>query len=141
MSGCFAATLQDLNPSLLRLTTPKDLQFELHLPVGTREKYMAAIEPIPPAMRVWWRYHDVAEGDTLASIARTYRTSPQAIERKSSRKRADLPPESKLIIIPSRRANIRPPKTGRATRGALPVTKCVEATRFRPLPIISAFLQ
>ncbi|HYK48730.1 MAG TPA: LysM peptidoglycan-binding domain-containing protein, partial [Terriglobales bacterium] len=92
------ATLQDLNPSLLRLTTPKDLQFELHLPVGTREKYMAAIEPIPPAMRVWWRYHDVAEGDTLASIARTYRTSSQAIEKENHLQSADLTPESKLII-------------------------------------------
>ena len=93
-----AATLQDLNPSLLRLTTPKDLPFELHLPVGTREKYMAAIEPIPPAMRVWWRYHEVAEGDTLASIARTYRTSSQAIEKENHLEGAELTPESKLII-------------------------------------------
>ena len=69
------ATLQDLNPSLLRLTTPKDQTFELRLPAGTRDRYLAAIEPIPPQMRVWWRYHEVAEGDTLASIARTYRTS------------------------------------------------------------------
>ena len=36
------ATLQDLNPSLLRLSTPKDQAFELHLPAGTREKYLAA---------------------------------------------------------------------------------------------------
>ncbi len=69
------ATLQDLNPSLLRLTTPKDQTFELRLPVGTQGPLSGAIEPIPPAMRVWWRYHEVAEGDTLASIARTYRTS------------------------------------------------------------------
>ncbi|HEX3352626.1 MAG TPA: transglycosylase SLT domain-containing protein [Terriglobales bacterium] len=93
------ATLQDLNPSLLRLTTPKDQVFELHLPVGTREKYVAAIEPIPPQMRLWWRYHDVAEGDTLASIARTYRTSAQSIARENHLEGADdLQPDSKLII-------------------------------------------
>src|ERR1700675_2786126 len=69
------ATLQDLNPSLLRLATPKDQTFELRLPVGTRDRYLAAIEPVPIPMRVWWRYHEVAEGDTLASIAHTYRTS------------------------------------------------------------------
>src|SRR5450432_786033 len=46
------ATLQDLNPSLLRLTTPADQSFELRLPVGTKERYQAAIEPIPAEMRV-----------------------------------------------------------------------------------------
>ncbi len=93
------ATLQDLNPSLLRLSTPKDQTFELHLPAGTRERYLAAIEPIPAQMRVWWRYHEVAEGDTLASIARTYRTSPAAIEKENHLQDADeLKADSKLII-------------------------------------------
>lgn len=93
------ATLQDLNPSLLRLTTPKDQTFELRLPVGTRERYLAAIEPIPVPMRVWWRYHEVAEGDTLASIARTYRTSLAAIEKENHLGADDeLKADSKLII-------------------------------------------
>jgi len=93
------ATLQDLNPSLLRLATPKDQSFELRLPVGTRDRYVAAIEPVPVPMRVWWRYHEVAEGDTLASIARTYRTSPAAIEKENHLVTGDeLKPDSKLII-------------------------------------------
>jgi len=93
------ATLQDLNPSLLRLATPKDQSFELRLPVGTRDRYLAAIEPIPPQMRVWWRYHEVAEGDTLASIARTYRTSQAAIEKENHLLSGDeLKPDSKLIV-------------------------------------------
>ncbi len=93
------ATLQDLNPSLLRLTTPKDQTFELRLPVGTSDRYLAAIEPIPPQMRVWWRYHEVTAGDTLASIARTYRTSPKAIEKENHLLGDDeMKPDSKLII-------------------------------------------
>jgi membrane-bound lytic murein transglycosylase D len=93
------ATLQDLNPSLLRLATPKDQSFELRLPVGTKDRYLAAIEPIPPQMRVWWRYHEVAEGDTLASIARTYRTSLAAIEKENHLLSGDdLKPDSKLIV-------------------------------------------
>jgi membrane-bound lytic murein transglycosylase D len=93
------ATLQDLNPSLLRLATPKDQSFELRLPVGTRDRYLAAIEPIPPQMRVWWRYHEVAEGDTLASIARTYRSSLAAIEKENHLLSGDdLKPDSKLIV-------------------------------------------
>lgn len=72
-------TLQDLNPSLLRFTTPKDRPFELHLPAGTKEQYADAIAAVPPEMRVWWRYHKVTPGDTLASLARTNHTSRQAI--------------------------------------------------------------
>ena len=62
--------LQELNPSLLRMTTPKR-SFDLHLPVGTGEKYQAAIAAIPTDMRLWWRYHTVAKGETLMSLART----------------------------------------------------------------------
>src|SRR5579859_4622082 len=74
-----ASTLQDLNPSLLRLTTPKDREFELHLPAGTKDRYLSAITAIPPDMRVWWRYHKVVPGDTLASVAGSFHVSRQAI--------------------------------------------------------------
>ncbi|MFY9908105.1 MAG: LysM peptidoglycan-binding domain-containing protein [Terriglobales bacterium] len=74
-----AEDLLDLNPSLLRLTTPKDREFDLHLPAGTSDKFETAVASIPTDKRVWWRYHKVQSGETLASIARTYHTSPRAI--------------------------------------------------------------
>ena len=94
-----ASTLQDLNPSLLRLTTPKNQEFELHLPAGTKDRYLNSIAAVPPDMRVWWRYHTVAPGDTLASIARSYRTTGKAIaEANSLGDDVTLQPEGKLII-------------------------------------------
>ena len=94
-----AADLQDLNPSLLRLTTPKDHPFQLHLPAGTKDKFETAIAAIPPDMRVWWRYHRVQSGDTLASLARTYRTTPKAIaEANNLEDGQELAPDSKLTI-------------------------------------------
>jgi membrane-bound lytic murein transglycosylase D len=94
-----AADLQDLNPSLLRLTTPKDHPFQLHLPAGTKDKFEAAIAAVPPDMRVWWRYHKVQAGDTLASLARTYRTTSKAIaEANNLEDGQDLTPDSKLTI-------------------------------------------
>src|SRR3954463_6359796 len=63
------ATLQDLNPSLLRMTTPRTGKFELHLPAGTKEDFDAAIASIPPDMRLWWRFHTVKAGETLPSLA------------------------------------------------------------------------
>lgn len=93
-----ASDLQDLNPSLLRLTTPKDRPFELHLPLGTKERYLTAINSIPADMRVWWRYHKVSPGDTLASVARSYHTSTQAIADANDLDGQDLQSVSKLII-------------------------------------------
>lgn len=93
-----ASELQELNPSLLRMTTPKGQEFELHLPAGTRDKYHSAIAAIPPEMRVWWRYHKVQQGDTLASIARSYRTTPKAIAEANDLDGSELDPDSKLII-------------------------------------------
>jgi membrane-bound lytic murein transglycosylase D len=91
--------LQELNPSLLRLVTPKDQPFELRLPVGTKGKYLAAIEPIPPNMRLWWRYHKVAAGDTVASIARQYHISPKSLLQENGvADDAELPVDSRLII-------------------------------------------
>lgn len=70
--------LQDLNPSLLRMVTPKG-HFDLHLPVGTTDNYQSAIESIPPDMRVWWRYHTVTSGETMMSVARNFHTTARAI--------------------------------------------------------------
>ena len=93
-----ASDLQDLNPSLLRLTTPKDQEFDLHLPLGSKERYLSAINSIPTDMRVWWRYHKVAPGDTLASIARSYHTTAQAIAQANNLDDQELEADSKLII-------------------------------------------
>src|SRR5579871_2294704 len=91
--------LQDLNPSLLRMTTPPDEPFDLHLPTGTKERYLSAITAIPPDMRVWWRYHKVAPGDTLASVASAFHTSRQAIVQANNLDGDnDLKAESELII-------------------------------------------
>ena len=93
-----ASDIQDLNPSLLRLTTPKDQDFDLHVPLGTKERYLSAINSVPEDMRVWWRFHKVAPGDTLASIARSYHTTSQAITEANNLEDTELQPDSKLII-------------------------------------------
>jgi len=93
-----ASDLQDLNPSLLRLTTPKDSAFELHLPAGSAEKFQSAVGAIPADKRVWWRYHKVQAGDTLASISRTYRVPAKSIAGANNLDDGTLTPESKVII-------------------------------------------
>ena len=113
-----AEQLLDLNPSLLRMTTPKiaagvsgevaaqirgeNRGFELHLPVGTADRFQSAVAAIPAEKRVWWRYHKVQAGESLAVIARTYHTTPQAIAAANELGMGSgndaLVPEARLII-------------------------------------------
>jgi membrane-bound lytic murein transglycosylase D len=101
-----ASDLLDLNPSLLRLTTPrvtervtgKDQEFELHLPAGTAGKFQTAVASIPTDKRVWWRYHKVQAGETLASISRTYRIPSKSIAAANNLDDDTLAPETRLII-------------------------------------------
>src|SRR5258707_2681793 len=73
------AQVQELNPSLLRLTTPREGTFDLHLPAGTKSKYQTAIAEIPRDIRLWWRYHKVQPGDTVASLSRQYHMPAKTI--------------------------------------------------------------
>jgi membrane-bound lytic murein transglycosylase D len=92
-------TLRGLNPSLLRMATPNDPSFELHLPQGTAEKFSAEIADIPPDKWVSWRRHRVAAGETLTAIAKKYRVTPLAIAEANNLERgAALDPGEKLII-------------------------------------------
>jgi len=109
VADCVDATpaqLQQLNPSLLRLSTPKEGTFELHLPAGTKSPYQTAIAAIPAEMRLWWRYPTVHAGDTLASLARVYRTTARSIAEANQLDGTELPSDTKVIIpvAPSKHA-------------------------------------
>lgn len=63
------AELVALNPSLLRLSTPRDLSFDLHLPPGTKPLYTDRLKDIPEDRRGSWRFHVVRAGETAETIA------------------------------------------------------------------------
>ena len=67
--------IEALNPSLLRMETPPDSTFDLHLPAGTATLFSDRVALIPESHRNSWRYHSVVAGDTLASVAEAYRVS------------------------------------------------------------------
>ena len=92
-------TLRSLNPSLLRMATPDDPSFALHLPKGTAEKFSAEIADIPAEKWVSWRRHRVVAGETLSSLAKKYHVTAPAIAAANSLGRTDvLSPGDKLII-------------------------------------------
>jgi membrane-bound lytic murein transglycosylase D len=67
--------IEALNPSLLRMSTPPDESFDLHLPAGTGDVFTKDIAEIPIEKRRYWRFHTVQDGDTLAGLARTWHVS------------------------------------------------------------------
>ena len=112
--------LAELNPSLLRRTTPKDQSFGLRLPDGTKEKYEQAIAAIPKDKRVMWRYYRVQSGDTLASVAKKYRTTERSIAAANNLGTGlQLEADSKLVI----------PVSGSAETGAVTYSK--NPTRYK----------
>jgi membrane-bound lytic murein transglycosylase D len=77
--GAPVEELTALNPSLLRMMTPPDASFDLHLPGGMASLYEQHIALIPEGKRNAWRYHRVASEDTLASVALKYRVTEAAL--------------------------------------------------------------
>jgi membrane-bound lytic murein transglycosylase D len=71
--------INDLNPSLLRMSTPGDAPFALHLPAGSKDLYQKRIAEIPVDKRNQWRFHKVVSGDTLVAVARDYHVTPSEI--------------------------------------------------------------
>jgi membrane-bound lytic murein transglycosylase D len=96
--GTSLAGMRELNPSLLTTVVPAGVP--LHVPVGTGPRVMSALELIPESHRTAWRLHRVAEEDSMASIARFYRTTPQQIAAVNSTG-AELPEVGSLLVVPA----------------------------------------
>ena len=94
-------TLRTLNPSLLRLATPDDPAFELHLPLGSAPRFSAEIADIPPDKWVSWRRHRVAAGETLTAIAKKYRVTPKAIADANNLESTTALSAGEKLIIPA----------------------------------------
>jgi membrane-bound lytic murein transglycosylase D len=92
--------LTALNPSLLRMVTPPDAPFDLHLPAGTATLFEQRIAAVPEAKRNSWRYHRVAADDTLASVARQFRVSESALADANELRSSDSLQGVEALAIP-----------------------------------------
>lgn len=112
-----------LNPSLLRMTTPRDIPFDLHIPVGTSELFASRIKQIPEDKRDTWRFHVVREGETLDGIATTFHTHASDIAEENGVTGSDGVDTGDELVIPiaAPRA-VAHPQTYRVRRGDTLVT-------------------
>lgn len=72
-------TLRELNPQLLRLVTPADPSFVLHLPAGTADRFSTEMAAVPTEKWLTWRRHTVEEGETLVGVAQKFHVSAASL--------------------------------------------------------------
>jgi membrane-bound lytic murein transglycosylase D len=97
-----------LNPSVLRITTPPDASFDLHLPAGTATLFAQRVAAIPEAKRNAWRYHRVAAEDTLASVAREYRVSESELATANQLRASESLQGVEGLVVPQAPASALP---------------------------------
>jgi membrane-bound lytic murein transglycosylase D len=90
----------ELNPSLLHLNTPREADFDLHLPVGTRDIFLKRIQSIPEDKRTSWRFHVVRPGESLDSIATSFHDRPSEIAAANDRDTNTLIAAGDELVIP-----------------------------------------
>ena len=78
-AGTDLETIQDLNPQLLRRTTPNMDSYEMRVPEGRGQQFAVAYAAIPPNERLRVVEHRIQNGETLSRIAEMYDTSIAAI--------------------------------------------------------------
>jgi membrane-bound lytic murein transglycosylase D len=113
--------IAELNPALIRRVTPRDLKYDLKLPHGTKDRFEEAMAAIPADKRVAWRYHKVAEGETLSAVARKYRVSESAITQVNNLESDEIQAGAKLVI----------PANGKVNLTATGGTYAKKATRYK----------
>jgi membrane-bound lytic murein transglycosylase D len=92
--------LMALNPSLLRMMTPPDTPFDLHLPAGTATLFDRRIAAIPETKRNAWRYHRVAQDDTLATVAREFHVQVAALAEANQLRPSDSVQGMEALVVP-----------------------------------------
>jgi len=97
-TGLDLATLQELNPVLVRRATPAHRSFDLRVPQGSAEDVAACLESVPQV-----KTHVVrGRGVTLAIVARKYGTRVSDLARMNglaTRSRLKLARGTELIIL------------------------------------------
>ncbi len=99
--GCSLSSLQEINPELLRTSTPPNLKhYNLRIPKGSKEVFWTIYEELPIAKQTNYSQHKVRKGETVASIAKKYGVSEYAILEANRLSRRTKLSIGKSLIIP-----------------------------------------
>jgi membrane-bound lytic murein transglycosylase D len=89
--------IRELNPALLRPVAPAG--YPLHVPKGAAAGIATTLTQFPADRRASWRMHRVAEGETLALIAKSFHAPVAAIAAVNNIS-VEAPATGDLLMIP-----------------------------------------
>ena len=91
--------LKDYNPELLRWATPPGGNYQLKLPEGNKNSFLANYQEIPKNKRSQGvAVHRVSRGETLGYIARKYGSSVRGIYETNEGLSSTIHPGQKIIV-------------------------------------------
>jgi len=90
------AELAAMNPAILKGMVPQS--YSLHVPKGTGNQVVAALQLVPAEHRDSWRMHRVGTGDTLANIGKRYGAQPNAIIAANNLRTPEAVEGDRLLI-------------------------------------------
>jgi membrane-bound lytic murein transglycosylase D len=131
------ADLRDMNPALLKPVVPAG--YPIHVPKGSLNRVIAAIDSVPAEKRSSWKFHRVERGETVASIAKKYRMQQTSLAA-ANQSIADEPEVGDLLLVPagySGETMSVKPAVSRTRRYAAPATSR-RVTSARPAPTTAA---
>ncbi|HUI56166.1 MAG TPA: transglycosylase SLT domain-containing protein [Bryobacteraceae bacterium] len=88
--------LATLNPAVLKGSIPSS--FPLHVPKGTGNQLVSALDSIPPQHRDAWRMHRVGTGETLAAIGKRYGVALSSLVAVNNLQAPEAAEGDRLII-------------------------------------------
>ena len=98
--GTTTDEIQQLNPSLLQMSTPSDFAFDLHLPTGTRPLFQQRLALETEEHQNAWRFHIATQDDTLASIAQTFHVTTKELAAANRLREDDSIHKDETLLIP-----------------------------------------
>jgi membrane-bound lytic murein transglycosylase D len=117
--GKSLSLLNKLNPQLRRGCTPPDYpDYEVKIPLGTKDSFLAYYNQLDPNKRLTFRRHKIRRDETLSHIALQYGISVNSIVAMNRLKSRNAIREGKSLIIPLPASY---PVTAHQTRSRKPV--------------------
>ncbi len=123
VTGVSVQEIVALNPALLRLTTPRDIGFDLHIPPGTKQLYTERLKDIPEDRRASWRFHVVKPGETVDTIASALHAHAADIVDTNGITQADpMAVDDELVVPIQNAASVAHPSRYTLRRGDTLIT-------------------
>ena len=129
-AGTDAGTLKNLNPELLRGSTPPG-SYQLRVPPGKALDCLRQLAGMPAGKRLDFKGYTVQKGDTIAKVAKRYKLTPEDLLAANDITAREFKPGKRLLVPP-------PPAVAVEARDLAPAGERSKVLADQPLPPLPA---